>query len=148
MPSQLWFLINAAINWWMYALSFTRYQHRFIFKSNLCWCLVNLILNSRIKRDEPLFGIFKYNLYIYVKPLSCNVCPILTVTYKIILFLKKSEYLHEFHYPIRKHAYWNILKILPPKNWKFSDKNLDIFHISAQEHRLWVPVRTASARRF
>ena len=28
--------------------------------------------------------------------------------------------------------YWNILKILPPKNEKFSDKNSDIFQISAQ----------------
>ena len=34
--------------------------------------------------------------------------------------------------PLRKHAYSNILKILPPKKWKFSDKNSDIFHISAQ----------------
>ena len=33
---------------------------------------------------------------------------------------------------LRKHAYSNILKILPRKNEKFSDKNSDIFHISAQ----------------
>ena len=33
---------------------------------------------------------------------------------------------------LRKHAYSNIRKILPPKKWKFSDKNSDIFHISAQ----------------
>ena len=33
---------------------------------------------------------------------------------------------------LRKHAYSNILKILPPKNEKFSDKNCNIFHISAQ----------------
>ena len=33
---------------------------------------------------------------------------------------------------LRKHAYSNILKILPTKKWKFSDKNSDIFHISAQ----------------
>ena len=33
---------------------------------------------------------------------------------------------------LRKHAYSNILKISLPKNWKFSDKNSDIFHISAQ----------------
>ena len=32
----------------------------------------------------------------------------------------------------RKHAYSNILKILPPKIWKFSVKNSDIFQISAQ----------------
>ena len=34
---------------------------------------------------------------------------------------------------LRKHAYSNILKILPPKKGKFSDKIFDIFfHISAQ----------------
>ena len=33
---------------------------------------------------------------------------------------------------IRKHAYSNILKILPPKNENFRIKNSDIFHISAQ----------------
>ena len=33
---------------------------------------------------------------------------------------------------LRKHAYSNILKISPPKTLKFSDKNSDIFHISAQ----------------
>ena len=33
---------------------------------------------------------------------------------------------------LRKHAYSNILKILPPENGNFSDKKSDIFHISAQ----------------
>ena len=33
---------------------------------------------------------------------------------------------------LRKHAYSNILQISPPKNRKFSDKNSDIFRISAQ----------------
>ena len=33
--------------------------------------------------------------------------------------------------PLRKRAYSNILKILPPKN-EFSDKKKSIFHISAQ----------------
>ena len=32
---------------------------------------------------------------------------------------------------LRKHAYSNILKILPPKTCKFSDKKSDISHISA-----------------
>ena len=35
-------------------------------------------------------------------------------------------------YTLRKHAYQNILKILPPKNEKFQIKNSDIFNISAQ----------------
>ena len=34
--------------------------------------------------------------------------------------------------PLRKHTYSNILNILPPKKWKFSDKNSDSFHVSAQ----------------
>ena len=33
---------------------------------------------------------------------------------------------------LRKHAYSNILKILPPKNENFQIKRNDIFHISAQ----------------
>ena len=33
---------------------------------------------------------------------------------------------------LRKHAYSNTLKILPPKNENFQMKNSDIFHISAQ----------------
>ena len=34
---------------------------------------------------------------------------------------------------LRKHAYSNTLKILPPEKWKFSDKkNSDILQISAQ----------------
>ena len=37
----------------------------------------------------------------------------------------------------RKHAYSNILKILPPKNENFQIKNSDIFHISAQNIDCW-----------
>ena len=33
---------------------------------------------------------------------------------------------------LRKHAYSNILKTLPPKNENFQMKNSDIFHISVQ----------------
>ena len=35
-------------------------------------------------------------------------------------------------YSLRKHAYSNILKILPPKNENFQIKNCNIFQISAQ----------------
>ena len=50
---------------------------------------------------------------------------------------------------LRKHAYSNILKILPPKNGNFSDKkNLIFFIFLLKTYRLWVLVRTASARRF
>ena len=46
------------------------------------------------------------------------------------MFFLKIE---QVHITLRKHAYSNILKILPPKKWKFSDKKKsDIFQISAQ----------------
>ena len=51
-------------------------------------------------------------------------------------------------FTLRKHAYSNILKILQPKTGKFSDKKFTYFSYFCSKHRLWVLVRTASARRF
>ena len=45
---------------------------------------------------------------------------------------KKSSICHLERDTLRKHAYSNILKLLPPKNKKNQIKNSDIFHISAQ----------------
>ena len=42
----------------------------------------------------------------------------------------KTDY--SYFWALRKHAYSNILKILPPKNENFQIKNADIFHTSAQ----------------
>ena len=51
-------------------------------------------------------------------------------------------------YPLRKHAYSNILKISPPKPESFQKKSSDIFHISAQntdcEYSLEPPRRGGS----
>ena len=44
----------------------------------------------------------------------------------------KIQLLELVIYPLRKHTYSNILKILPPKNENFQIKISDIFHISAQ----------------
>ena len=49
---------------------------------------------------------------------------------------------------LRKHAYSNTLKILPPKNENFQVKKSYIFSYFCSKHRLWVPFRTASTRRF
>ena len=49
-------------------------------------------------------------------------CPHAYISHRLVTFIT-----------LRKHAFSNILKILPPKKIrKFSDKNSDIFHISAQ----------------
>ena len=47
-----------------------------------------------------------------------------------------------------KHTYSNVLKILPPTNEKFSEKKIWYFSYFRSKHRLLVPVRTASTRRF
>ena len=39
---------------------------------------------------------------------------------------------------ITKHSYSNILKMSPPKNCKFSDKNSDIFSYFCSKHRLYL----------
>ena len=44
--------------------------------------------------------------------------------------------------PLRKHAYSNILKILPPKNENFQIKFFWYFSYFCSKHRLWVLVRT------
>ena len=43
-----------------------------------------------------------------------------------------AKYMKGKRTSLRKHAYSNILKILPPKNENFQIKNPDIFHTSAQ----------------
>ena len=48
-----------------------------------------------------------------------------------MLFVSKGNLL-DLYYPLRKHAYSSILKILPPKNENFQTKNPDIFHTSPQ----------------
>ena len=49
---------------------------------------------------------------------------------------------------LRKHAYSNTPKILPPKTVRFQIKKIWYFSHFCSKHRLWVLVRTTSARRF
>ena len=51
------------------------------------------------------------------------------------------------HGALRKHAYSNVLKISLPKTGSFQIKILIFFSHFCSNHRLWVLVRTASARR-
>ena len=66
---------------------------------------------------------------------------LLFVHYKVQSILSKLDTLNAelyefdilaFTETLRKHAYSNIVKILPPKNENFQIKNSDIFQISAQ----------------
>ena len=50
----------------------------------------------------------------------------------ILMFISNFGLKVKVSLTIRKHAYSNILKILPPKNENFQIKTSDIFHVSAQ----------------
>ena len=54
--------------------------------------------------------------------------------YSFILCIYPSNFMPKYYSftSLRKHAYSNILKTLPPKNENFQIKRSDIFHISAQ----------------
>ena len=62
-----------------------------------------------------------------------NICAALTDNSPHKLCTDKERTQSEYDYStLRKHAYSNILKILPPKNENFQTKNSDIVQISAQ----------------
>ena len=66
------------------------------------------------------------------------------------IFVQKSDY--SCWYPsylgITKTRLFKYVENFTSKNWKFSDKKLWYFSYFCSKHRLWVLVRTASARRF
>ena len=66
----------------------------------------------------------------------------------MMMLIWSIDYTCKRLWSLRKHAYSNILKILPSKKGKFSDKNSDIFSYFCSKHRLWVLVRTALTRWF
>ena len=49
---------------------------------------------------------------------------------------------------ITKTRLFKYIENFTSKNWKFSDKKIWYFSYFCSKHRLWVLVRTASARRF
>ena len=71
----------------------------------------------------------------FASKLVCSLVIISTVVLlkSISEEMIKEMFLLSFYFnALRKHAYLNILKILPPKNNNFSIKNSDVFHVSAQ----------------
>ena len=56
---------------------------------------------------------------------------------------------HSFHgVGITKTRLFKYTENFTTKNENFQKKNSDIFHILCSKHRLWVLIRTASARQF
>ena len=69
-----------------------------------------------------------------LSPMFWFVAMFLIICVSLWRFTNEVEdtYAVRLYSSLRKQAYSNILLIKPPKNWKKSDKNIDIFHISAQ----------------
>ena len=74
--------------------------------------------------------------------------PSLFFTIQLLITFSSYAAPHYEDVPLRKHAYSNIQKILPPKNENFQVKNSGIFHISAHnidcEYSLEPPQRGGS----
>ena len=70
----------------------------------------------------------------YLKPIQNFLC-CLNVNLNSLLYLPQNLNISiALSGDIMLHAYSNILNISPPKkNFKFSDKNSDIFHVSAPD---------------
>ena len=120
-----------------------------IFRGNRAWHFIQTLSFINHLYELPIpFSFENNNCHHLIGLLKVNV-------YFLFILINnvKSKNVAKFSHffiltSLRKHAYSNILKILPPKNWKFSDKNLRYFSYFCSKHRLWVLVRTASARRF
>ena len=77
---------------------------------------------------QPQF--ISYCKLILCDPIQCRINSLLVSKTETDLLFKVSTR-HKL-IPLRKHAYSNILKMLPRRNENFQIKNSDIFHISAQ----------------
>ena len=79
-----------------------------------------------------------------------DMCPYqkISISLRIRIIQADNKYTgHTTRISLRKHAYSDI-ENFTSKNWRFSDKNSNIFYISAQNIDCVVLVRTASSRRF
>ena len=100
----------------------------------MTFCLLSCALIDMTLLKMGLLCSFASCLYSYI-----FLCPFCFFLYFFILsstdnpLYTDTRYNGKMRYKaLRKHAYSNILKILPPKNENFQMKNSDIFHISAQ----------------
>ena len=103
-------------------------------------CLIQVVMKICYLRDPrcPLVALFPWHTYVIYVNGNLGLGGI-------------HVFMHYENTPIQ--IYWKFHTPSPPpthkkKNWKFSDKNSDMFSYFCSKHRLWVLVRTASVRRF
>ena len=73
-----------------------------------------------------------FPLYYMVKIPYLNKRSIKTYIQLIFFLFSCIHAVSPRRFSLRKHAYSNILNFFTTKKWKFSDKKIDIFHISAR----------------
>ena len=98
--------------------------------------------NSRTAFERSVGNVVRgWTSFTRMKPHSYLLMQLKLKTAYISRFLGQTSLfrLTRLHYwpSLRKHAYSNILKILPLKNENFQIKNSDIFHVSAQNIDCW-----------
>ena len=97
-------------------------------------------------------------IYWQIEKALSRLCEMHRESYSIILLISNNDsvfsccnqntmYRNNFRH-ITKTRLFKYIENFTFKNWKFSDKKLWYFSYFCSKHRLWVHVRTASARRF
>ena len=90
----------------------------------------------------PIFGSYDHLMINYPFCVFYDQWPF-CLTVMAILNLKQKYIIGDnmqlkYLFSLRKHAYSNTLKILPPKNENFQIKNSDTFLYFCSKHKLWV----------
>ena len=98
-------------------------------------------------------------LLFFVSPYGCSLWTFVMFSPVLLLYLvepvghcdqligeEEAGVLFSLHYENTPTQIYRKFHLQKPKYFKI--KNSDIFSYSCSKHRLWVPVRTTSARRF
>ena len=113
-----------AIEWYM---SFDKKTSFFFFHRSLkIWCVLNFKFSSEVMSRLVSDSYLRRNMG---PAMQKGIFGLMWTTKAQISWypLSRTPVI-----PVRKHAYSNILKILPPMNEHFQIKNSDIFYVSAQ----------------
>ena len=120
-----------------------RWDNSYEYPESMFWAEIWKI--SEFLYENCQFLVAKFSIYLKRRVF-------VTIGHTCFLTLKFSfvwtPALRQSNPPLQKNVYSNILKILPPKKWKISDKKFWYSSCLRSKHRLWLLVRTASGRRF
>ena len=127
----------------------------FLLKNIDCGYSLSAVVTSRhnlcFKQKYETIRIFTWKLiYIIMRTEDGSSLAVWTAVYENTLLLLTYWCVTCLLSILKTRLFKYIANFTTKKNWKFSGKNSEIFHISAQtiKHRLWVLVRITSPTRF